>query len=132
MTQGVRPGRVSLRTGHRAARKKVAGGSGIGHQFDPDENAQEKRARREQERWRDVERLIAELDKCELRCVSCHDLIHEAQHGSSQRYLIWGCRCEVCVEAMRKRSRDNHARARDRQGKLPRVPAQHGTKVKIQ
>ena len=54
MTQGVRPGRVSLRTGHRAARKKVAGGSGIGHQFDPDENAPEKRARREQERWRDV------------------------------------------------------------------------------
>ncbi len=54
MTQGVKPSRVSLRTGHRAARKKVAGGSGIGHQFDLDENAQEKRARREQERWRDV------------------------------------------------------------------------------
>lgn len=46
-------------------------------------------------RW-DV--LVAELDKCELRCDEHHKEFHSAAHGTTTLYHR-GCRCEECRAA---------------------------------
>lgn len=40
--------------------------------------------------------MVAELDKCELRCVYHHIKIHEAEHGTISRYRGHRCRCDAC------------------------------------
>ena len=41
--------------------------------------------------------LVAELDKCELRCEEHHKEFHSAVHGKTLYHR--GCRCEVCRAA---------------------------------
>lgn len=60
-------------------------------------------------RW---ERLVVELDKCELRCHAHHVRWHQSMHGTLGRYLNWNCRCVSCVTAMRLYDREKHARYR--------------------
>jgi len=51
------------------------------------------------------EKLIEELDKCELLCVVCHKKEHEAKCGTIGRYRQ-GCRCNQCKEALKVYMRD--------------------------
>lgn len=63
------------------------------------------------------ERFLAELEKCVLRCSTCHQLKSIVERGqtpardthgtlSSYRY----CRCQLCKEAKRKHNREYSAR----------------------
>lgn len=45
-------------------------------------------------------KLDEELDKCQLLCYDCHKVKHESQHGMIRKYQK-GCRCPLCVDAMR-------------------------------
>lgn len=57
------------------------------------------------------ERLVEELDKCELRCEDCHVSHHKSKYecGTPQRY--WrGCRCGLCKAAMSQYNREYRAR----------------------
>ena len=45
---------------------------------------------------------VAELDKCELRCVECHKDVHATSHGQLRMYQFHKRRCEPCVLAMRE------------------------------
>jgi hypothetical protein len=48
--------------------------------------------------------VLAELEKCELRCVECHQDAHgRSQHGTQRMYQIYKCRCYICVISMRGR-----------------------------
>lgn len=55
---------------------------------------------------------VAELAKCQLLCEACHKAKHAAKHGSVKRYQK-GCRCELCVEFVRRYQREwkRHQRA---------------------
>ena len=47
------------------------------------------------------EKILRELEKCEILCKACHIDHHRAsnQHGTTRRY--WqGCRCDLCKKAM--------------------------------
>lgn len=54
------------------------------------------------------EKQKAELDKCELRCQSCHKKLHAAEHGGLRKYNL-GCRCDRCVANHREQDRINRA-----------------------
>lgn len=57
------------------------------------------------------ERLVVEVDKCELRCEAHHIDEHRSKAvcGTVQRY--WrGCRCDPCKAAMSKHNREYNAR----------------------
>lgn len=55
------------------------------------------------ERWSIAAvRFLAEVDKCQLLCETCHKTKHEAQHGTLARYSHHGCRCEDCCAAWSK------------------------------
>lgn len=45
------------------------------------------------------EKLVEELNKCELRCKAHHIKIHEAKHGTASRYINHNCRCVDCKAA---------------------------------
>jgi hypothetical protein len=57
------------------------------------------------------ERQKLELLKCELRCHEHHRQVHEAKHGTDQKYRL-GCRCGVCVEFYRSYKRAYMAKFR--------------------
>jgi len=46
------------------------------------------------------DKIVEELDKCELLCVKCHRKEHEAKCGTIAGYRK-GCRCEDCKTALR-------------------------------
>lgn len=76
------------------------------------------------------DRLVAEIDKCELRCKACHRDEHRstAPCGTAQRY--WrGCRCDPCTKALREHEL---IAQRARRGSTPRPPRgviAHGTRA---
>lgn len=45
-------------------------------------------------------KLVDELKKCELRCVTHHDDCHATDHGRGRMYRR-GCRCDLCVAKFR-------------------------------
>ena len=51
------------------------------------------------------ERIVLELDKCELRCGAHHHDEHSIRHGTHQMYRS-GCRCEACIEEPRRWNRE--------------------------
>ena len=85
-------------------------------------------------RW---SRLVAELDKCELRCGEHHADQHRssATHGTVQRW--WrGCRCAPCTEAHRAYRRAYQIEYRSRvdpnrreSPRLPKGEFKHGTRA---
>lgn len=60
-------------------------------------------------RW---DKLVVELDKCEIRCFTHHNEVHESKHGTLGRFSNYGCRCDECVTAFREYDRIKHARYR--------------------
>ena len=48
--------------------------------------------------WSEERRKI-ELKKCVILCQNCHKKIHEATHGTRQRYEYYKCRCKKCKNA---------------------------------
>lgn len=75
------------------------------------------------------ERLLPEIDKCELRCVPCHIEHHRstAECGTAQRYWA-GCRCKPCTSANADHSRAYKASlAPARKSYTPRDEIAHGT-----
>jgi hypothetical protein len=46
--------------------------------------------------------IVAELEKCQLRCEPCHKLEHAVPHGTAGRYRVQQCRCDECVSAYRQ------------------------------
>lgn len=46
-----------------------------------------------------LEKILPELQKCELRCVICHRNIHSPKHGTISMYRRRKCRCSSCVSA---------------------------------
>lgn len=61
-------------------------------------------------RW---DRLVTELDKCELRCRGCHTDTHRSTSpcGTVQRYAV-GCRCDLCKAAGAEYNRTHRAKKR--------------------
>lgn len=71
-------------------------------------------------RW---ERLLAELEKCQLLCISCHAVktgadksAKEPKHGVQGTYVNRKCRCDKCVFA-----NSEHTRQYRLQNKLEKV-----------
>lgn len=65
-------------------------------------------------RW---ETLVPEMDKCELRCVSCHDYEHRSKHGSVTMYMHKKCRCEQCMSGTAEWRAMRRQKERDRKRK---------------
>ena len=51
------------------------------------------------------DKLIAELDKCELRCEDHHTEIHAPKHGTISSYRHRRCRCDACRLAWNEASK---------------------------
>ncbi len=67
--------------------------------------------------WSDKKR-IPELAKCQALCYECHKVKTKVDfnwggHGSSSMYKREGCRCDVCVDAMRKYNRELRRKLRN-------------------
>jgi len=61
------------------------------------------------QRW---ERLLVELEKCQLLCISCHAIktgadrsAKEPTHGIQGTYVNRGCRCVECTRANTEHTR---------------------------
>lgn len=67
---------------------------------------------------------LSELAKCQLLCVQCHKqkTIEEnslaVEHGSYKRGYSKGCKCDLCMEAMRKYWREYRSRPEVAQRRL--------------
>lgn len=69
------------------------------------------------------DRLINELQKCQVLCKSCHTekSISErghnpgGKHGTPYYYKRYKCRCDLCVEANRKYAREYKRKRKARQ-----------------
>lgn len=81
------------------------------------------------------ERVVAELDKCELRCRDHHVDHHRttAPHGTAQRYWA-GCKCDACRAANTAHNR-SYREGRPitldpgTKRRLPRGQFEHGTRA---
>lgn len=51
------------------------------------------------------DKIIEELNKCELLCEKCHKKFHSAKHGTESKYSR-KCRCRKCREAHRNYMRE--------------------------
>jgi hypothetical protein len=71
---------------------------------------------------------LDEIEKCELRCVSCHDKFHAAKHGTHRRYYMHGCRCKICEAGRIARQKARPSRAKAKKDLLINRPPKHGTK----
>ena len=65
--------------------------------------------------------LIKEVEKCQLLCKPCHKKKSDneqtvRQHGDYSMYRRGNCRCELCVKAYRKYSREYNRKARSSNG----------------
>lgn len=59
-------------------------------------------------------RRVEELNKCEILCMWCHKAAHGrvARHGAEGMYAL-GCKCELCLEHRRVKSRQFRANGGD-------------------
>lgn len=67
--------------------------------------------------FRSWDKVVVELNKCELRCHQHHIEVHAAKHGTASMYSNNKCRCDACRLAWNAACKKWQASYRERKKK---------------